>query len=45
MNKRKKEVVEAFKLADKNGDGKIDLEEYIQHFKVSVYTLVFENFW
>ena len=35
MSKKKREIVETFKSADKNGDGKIDLEEYIEHFKVS----------
>ena len=32
--KKKQQVIDAFKSADKNGDGKIDLEEYVQHFKV-----------
>ena len=35
--KKKQQVIEAFKSADKNGDGKIDLEEYVQHFKVIFY--------
>ena len=37
--KKKQQVIEAFKSADKNGDGKIDLEEYVQHFKVIFYFL------
>ena len=35
-----------FKAADKNGDGKIDLEEYVQHFKVcnlNIPTLYYTN--
>ena len=35
--KKKQQVIDAFKSADKNGDGKIDLEEYVQHFKVIYY--------
>ena len=35
--KKKQQVIDAFKSADKNGDGKIDLEEYVQHFKVIFY--------
>ena len=35
--KKKQQVINAFKSADKNGDGKIDLEEYVQHFKVIIF--------
>ena len=35
--KKKQQVIDAFKSADKNGDGKIDLEEYVQHFKVIIF--------
>ena len=44
--KKKQQVIDAFKSADKNGDGKIDLEEYVQHFKVcnlNIPTLYYTN--
>jgi Ca2+-binding EF-hand superfamily protein len=41
--KKKQQVIDAFKSADKNGDGKIDMEEYVQHFKVGKI-LIFHHF-